>query len=471
MLNMQVTSAYTRPFSYVDSACGFVYFNLCPENLGDLQDEVQSLLQLRDIDRENFIKHLSPIILEYLLKEYRSVFFHEWHHSLQNIFYPYRYLQTWRELSVGLNFLSALRRSSESFRLNRIDISPAWRDTITYSSMVHGINIEDGILVPVDRDLNDLRATDFTLTDLIEEATSIFQFKVEKGEEGSGASYRQWIRSSHSAYSSVFKLLSKLMGEENAYTALPPLVQASFSTTWPGTTFVSLVNTTLMTEGLDPQELGCDIYYTILCSQLKKPSSPLTMRLPDPDDPTEGDEYSFLGQSIYEQIIMSTPKHVLYPLALRYIELVAENPDFESFLFHPYRNDVITLLLEKFFPPLTVMRLHYDGLLKARDTLIVVSPYLKDMQVSAAPEVTYSEYFRETMRRKDIAYSLFTNINNYLEHNCHHRDCPYYTTNVCRRWSAIPKECSKCPFPKWFENVTGRSIDFQSGELKKISLA
>ena len=168
------------------------------------------------------------------------------------------------------------------------------------------------------------------------------------------------------------------MGIEDAYVALPPLLQASFSTTCPATTFVSLVNFTLRSQDFRPEELGCDGYYALLRLQLEAKSSLFAGSLPDSNSPTEGDELSFLGHSAYKQIVKSTPKHVIYPLGLRYLELVAKDPHLETFLFHPYRADVRALLEQEFLPPLTVIRLHHE-LLRARDTLIYVNPTLHDM--------------------------------------------------------------------------------------------
>jgi hypothetical protein len=231
--------------------------------------------------------------------------------------------------------------------------------------------------------------------------------------------------------------------------------------------FVELVNFTAKNKTLfKPEELGCDGYYTLLRSQLEKWSSS-TGTLPDPNSPTESDKFYFLSHDVYENIVRNTPKHVVYPLALRYLELAVRDSSPETVLFHPYRSDVTALLAKEFLPSLTVIRLHNE-LLRARDTLMHVNPALKDMRVPIMPEVTYSEYLREVMKKKDLAYSLFTDLNNYLEHNCHHQGCPYYPTNLCRRWSAIPQQWAKCPFPPWFATVVERSIDSQTGELKKI---
>jgi|GEM_PF-5920180 len=460
---MQPSAPYSRPFSYVDTACAFAYFNLVPTDLGRLRDEIEAALQDRQ-NRESFSRHLSQIALKVLVTDFRGTYYHEWHHCLQAIFYPYYYLQSWRELSIALNILADLRHSSQTATLGQISLPPESYETITHTSMVYGIEIEHGMLKLVPRELADLRPSDITLTDLIEDATSIFQFKVENASEGSGTAYRQWIRGRRSVYSNVFTLLSKLMGVDAAYVALPPLVQLSFATTGPVTAFLSLVNYTLRTH-TPPEVLGCDLYYKALRSRC---AATFTGKDPDPNSPTSSDELTFMDLETYRRLVANTPNHTVYPLALRYLDLVSTDPSVENSLFHPYRPDVQTLLNEYFLPPITVIRLYYE-LLQARDTLLIVNPWLVSQPWPQIPDITYSDYLREVMKRKDLAYSLFSDINNYLEHNCHHAECPYYPTNVCRRWSAVPKDWAQCPFPAWFATITGRSIDVTSGELRRIT--
>jgi len=462
-----------KPFSYVDSSTGFIYFNLVPTDFGKFQDRIETALQFRDIDRDRYGQELREISAQLLWSEFRNIFFHEWHHFLQSIFYPYRYLQSWRELSVTFSVLSYLRESEDFLQIGHLDISESWRNTLIYPVMLIGIDIENERLKPVlNRDPSDLRATDFTITDLIEEATSIFEFKFEIDAEGDGQLYQKWLRTrkidKKTTYSNVFRLLSKLMGNKSAYIALPALVYASFCTTWPDVTFVSLVNYTLSNKNnLNPEELGCDSYYLVLCSMLSKPFFAKVGQAPNPESPTEEDEYYFLDLDAYESLVISTPKHTINHYASRFIELAKSNCKFQTILFHPYDLNVQELLSEIFFPALIHFRIYHEKL-KVRDSIFVASPTIGEMAVPILGDVSYSEYWREVMKRKDVAYSLITDLNNYLEHTCHHYDCPYYQANVCRRWSAIPENWENCPFPSWFRAATNRNIDLVSGELLKI---
>ncbi|MGV7223658.1 MAG: hypothetical protein ACQ9MH_19285 [Nitrospinales bacterium] len=463
----------SRPFSYVDSATGFIYFNLVPSDFGVLRDQLDTALELRDKNRGQYGQKLLEIANTVMWTEFRSTFFHEWHHFLQTIIYPFQYLQSWRQLSIAFDALSGLRQSHKTFKLGHLDLLEPWRNTIKFSSMLIGLDIVNGHIEPVlNRDPNEIRPTDFTITDLIEEATSIFEFKVEINREGEGESYHQWIRkrklSGKTTYSNVFRLLSRLIGKEGAYVALPPLVQASFSTTWPAVAFMNLVNYTIARRGdFEPEKLGCDSYYSLLRFQLTDPVFANIGSSPNPNGPTEGDEYYYLDFDSYRQIITSTPKHTVHYQALRFIDLVRNDQKLETILFHPYRLDVQNLLTKENIPPLVHLRIHHASL-QARDSVLVINPTLGDMTTQLSLGLSYSEYWREVMKRKDIAYSLFTDLNNYLEHNCHHHDCLYHETNICRRWSAIPKEWTACPFPDWFVSVTDRKIDIKSKKLLKV---
>lgn len=462
-----------RSFSYVDSATNFVFFNLELSDLGHLQSRLNRALEIRDDDRDRFSQEMLSIAYEILMTQFRATFFHEWHHVLQTIFYPYRYLQSWRELRIALQVLSAMRNSPETLKIGHFDIPPVWRDTILSASMVMGLEIEDGQLRPVlDRDPPPIRPGDFTITDLTEEATTIFEFKVRIGGEGDGEAYHQWIReqklAGRSPYCNLFRFLSKLIGKNGAYIALPALVQAALSTTWPLVTFVGLVNWVLAGKDLyTPEEIGIDALYRILRHKLDNPFWATPGNPPALDGPAGNDEYCFLDFDIYKQLVSASPEHTVYYHASRYIELVEETPELETVLFHPYRTDVQELITEEFFAPLTYLRIHH-GPVKARDSILYISPALNERPTPFDPEITYDVFFLEVMKRKDIAYSLFSDLNDYLEHACHHVDCQYYGLNLCRRWSAIPKEIAQCPFLNWFEIVTYRTIDIEKRELPRV---
>lgn len=130
------------PFSYVDTALGFAYFNLKPETLNpDSDKEIQDALgsgfskTSTGLRREHLVQVISKIGYKILLSEFREKFFHECHHCLQRIFYPYLYLQSWRELTIALNFGNTLRNPSRQFELGRIGLAKEWSDT--FASYMH----------------------------------------------------------------------------------------------------------------------------------------------------------------------------------------------------------------------------------------------------------------------------------------------------------------------------------------------
>src|SRR5215510_14350934 len=107
------------PFSYVDSALVFAYFNINLEATHDEQEEIDRLVGLHTKDRQASMEGLTSLSLGILNGHARHLYRHEWHHCLQNLFYPFLYLQSWRELSLGFRLLRFIRKSEQDFRLER----------------------------------------------------------------------------------------------------------------------------------------------------------------------------------------------------------------------------------------------------------------------------------------------------------------------------------------------------------------
>lgn len=108
-------------------------------------------------------------------------------------------------------------------------LSPEWRETFYAPTTLYRLGGSREAGVSIDPcDPRDRRGNDLSESDLIEEDASIFQYKVEIGADGTGQGYARWLHEKH-RYTMVFKFLSRLLGPENAYTALPPLVRADFA--------------------------------------------------------------------------------------------------------------------------------------------------------------------------------------------------------------------------------------------------
>jgi hypothetical protein len=312
------------------------------------------------------------------------------------------------------------------------------------------------------------------LKDLIEDATTIFQFKVESNYENNVISFKKWLKEKRlkniNVYSNVFHLLSLICGEETAYVTLPGLVQASFYSTYPHLTFISLVNHISDYISIY-RDLDTETSFRQFLNILKKLENHYKTRSEfphtdlDPKEPVENDPYCFLDYNIYSNLINKTNDHAIFPLAKEYIKILKDRPRFEYLLFHPTDFN-FSEILENFSPPLISIRFHYE-FLNARDSLGIINSKLVGVPTEFDPYITYDQYLPEMQKRKDLAYSLVTDINNIVEHNCHHNHCPYYYINLCRRWTAIPKEYSQCSFPTWFQDVTHRKINLDTNKLNK----
>lgn len=455
----------TSVFSYFDTACGCVYFHLTVQAQSELDQQIRDALA--ELDRARRVERLRGIAADILERDYAGTLAHEWHHSLQQIFYPFQYLQSWREFHIALDVLGALRHREYVGPIfaGRIELREPDRNTIVSSTMVWRFKVDDRRLVLVPSDPQVVGRFDFTQVELIEEATSIFQYKMQIGAEGDARGYNRWLRLQPVTYSNLYRLMAQLLGDEAAYIALPALVQAAFSTTWPAHVFRDLFNLTVGSDTLVPDVIGIDLYYDLLKRRL---AINLPEEMVNVSGPTDEDQLSYLSPKIYQSIVTATPLHPAYPLARKYEDLTQQSLDFDKALFHPYRTDVLRRLRADFLPSVTMLRLHHP-LLHARETVAIVNPTIEAIAFPELPEMTYKDYLMEAIKRKDIAYSLFSDINDRLEHNCHHEICPYHKTNVCRRWSAIPASWEKCPFPDWFQTATGHALDPSSNRLVPLA--
>src|SRR5215472_5737556 len=242
MAESRAQGTATLRFSYFDSACGCLHFDLAVGIADDLDGQISGALA--EHDRKWRAQRLSEIAAGVLEREYPGTLAHEWHHSLQSIFYPYQYLQSWREFVVGVDVIGSIREQAGRIFARRIGVDQSTRNTITSSTMLWRFQVENGQLVLVAGDPSRRGRYDFTHVDLLEEATGIFQYRLQVGGEGTGYRYRQWLRSTRSTYSNIYRLFAQLLGEEAAYVALPPLVQVAFSTTWPAPVLRYLFNFT-----------------------------------------------------------------------------------------------------------------------------------------------------------------------------------------------------------------------------------
>lgn len=207
--------------------------------------------------------------------------------------------------------LSAIRNSCEEIEKPlKFKLSPELEFTLLAPIKPYRISIGDkGELNFSEGDSHDIRSNDLTETQLIEEDASIFQYKTEIGGPGTGKGYYRYLQE-RGRYTMAFKFLANMIGVDNAYIALPPLVRAAFMTTWPMTTFSNLVAFTVRVSKNIPTDLGINDYFKYLIDALEDSPS-LKREFPDIDGSALFDSYSFLDGNAMNQMIQESKIHPL----------------------------------------------------------------------------------------------------------------------------------------------------------------
>ncbi len=483
-------------FSYVDSTTGFLFFNIGSEFDEADRNYIEVQGPKWDLDHQAHVAFLSSRARRLVFDKHRYKYLHEWCHMLQMVWFPYQYVQTWKELTVVRSLRQFLARCEIEFPIGRIALDPDVFEMINSPAMVHvmrrtsqGVDIDER-----EPDLEHPSPNDLTAIDLLEDFASIFEYKCRIQGPGEGDKYAKWLCDpANKAYSNVFWFLADLWDVDFAYRLLPAIVQASFSTDWTFTAFIQLLSWLLGVQS-DYKNYSTDQLFAALTRRMSrwgaaktasghpillvrgvsdfdlspyisaafprrftrwatgeaKPQNVGTFE--SPTRPT------LLTHEFMRSFISKTNLHPLYSYAKKFHGLLQTNDSIQLALFHPYDKQTLALLEHEFSPMVIVIGLN-DPSLKGRDTLIHIAPGFVDYPSPVDPAITYKDYLTEIMKRKDTAWSLATRFNDILPHQCHHTGCPYFRTNLCRRWSAIPASYWHCSFPNWFSRVYELKID------------
>jgi hypothetical protein len=469
-------------FSYADTTTGFLFFNFDAEFSGQDRAYIASQGEKWDSRHQAQLPFLTEHCKELLFGKYQFKYLHEWCHMLQMVWFPYRYVHTWKELTIAVRLRQSLAKSKANLSIGRIDLKQEWRGLITSPAMVHPIRYVDGRINFDERDpdLKYPHPFDMTELDLIENFASIFEYKCRIREQGHGRDYAAWLSNpTNKAYSNVFWFLADLWDPDFAYRLLPAIVQVSFYTDWVLNGFSELLSWLVQVkpayEHLTSEQLLEVLNEKLTQVASTKPTASVLLRDVSDLDLEPYENFAFAQKFIIRDsggtertlesptrptlltgkfmrsFVSRTSRHPLHLYAKKYYAVLQQDRSVETALFHPYDIDRLQFL-EREFPPLVkVIRLN-DPSLKGRDTLLQL-----------APDIDLNSNFRweldNTMKLKDTAWSLATTINDLLPHQCHHEQCSYFKTNLCRRWSAIPRFYWHCGFPNWFSLAYKLTID------------
>lgn len=447
--------------SYADTTVGAVFFNVRLPATGETRqrivDSYQSFLNAPDnlAARQQYAVQLGNFVNTYC----GSIFQHEWCHILQAISYPGLYLRSLHEFFSVSQILSCLRQDPAPEKPVRLFLSQEWMETWTIPTIPYRITIEEGGARKAFANPGEIGLNILTEADLLEEDASVYQYRSEIGAIGTGGGYSRWLKEK-ARYTMTFALLRRVFNVEDAFLALSPLVRAAYSTTWPMTTFVALLNMVLRERPKTPSFLGIDGYYQLLIESLED-SQGISRKIPHAYDPAPHDPYSLLDRQGFRVLIDEFQEHPLQPLARDLWEKPLQTASGRDGLFHPYelwdrRKQETPKELEPYWPPLTVMRATD---LDVGSAAVLTPERFGGKPCPFLPEMSYEEYFLESVKRKSLALLLVSDFYRGTPHYCVHNACPLHSVNLCRRWPDIPDHFENCKFPGWMEIATHHRVD------------
>lgn len=466
--------ARPRVKSYFDSATGTVFYDVqIPKSHAahGLAIDLSSG-PTRTGDHAAVVAQLGMAMLQ---TEFLPTLLHEWHHFLQLIAYPFRYLQACRELKLAVNVAESVRLQPDiRFRLHELPVNRAYREV--FRAPVRAMRIiEWGDYFSVAEDetpADQCDHRDISETYLAEEATNIFVYRQTGGKED-GRAYSQWLQRSNT-YEVCFRFLERVWDADEAYLALTPLVQASFFTTEPCAGFVALVNYCLQ-RGLLPSRLGVDEFYNRLIALVSR----LQRVYPDADAPRETEalgKFHMIALVDYLALVDREVIHPAMPIAKLYAARLRDDPRSLRELLHPLPETAFRELRQRYMPTYTSFRIRPEG---SPGFGSVVIP--NDLLVGPVPDghpyggllingkpPAYAQAALEVQRLKDLGFSLVTRSASRIEHRCPHTSCPIYPTGASRRWFPVPPTWQECPFPGWFAYYTAHMVDPETSIIEPM---
>jgi len=451
-------------YSYVDTALRIIHFN--QDFFDDQSDDANKFREMmKDLEASrNFkIKFLTQQVNAFQKKETsKGLFIHEFHHYWQSIFYPFLYYISWIEFTTYINFRAEFLESDNiSMTLDEILNNKTYSENTSASVFPFYLDYQDGIFIILD-EVTDKDAFYFTLMDLIEEATTVFQYKATVSEPNT-SDFFFWIQNPRNkSYKKLQKYLRRYASMESIYNNFQACVQLAFHTTAPPEMFVILFNYALK-QNLDSSTK--EGYYS-----LKK----VLDRVPNIDD----------NATLYTNYLRIKPVRITtsflnklsetgnflqghYPLSIhvaKYLKNSLMNKDQELILIHPTDENIKVLMIE--FHPYAI---HYNFTdLTGRNSTLHVSDEFLKIEVQGIFK-DYSYLIMDFMAVVGTIQSIFTKIHESTPHLCHHTACTYHKFNYCRRFNTIPFDHADCYFPDWLGIYFGFGINIENGDIIKLN--
>jgi len=459
----------SHPFSYIDTALRVIYINKSSSGNLEQQQQLNAFLETANtsthIKTEMLSKHLHYEIANN--KNIQKALLHEFHHYLQSLYYPFLYYLNWLEFENLMELRLQVKSSEESsFPIGDISMHTRYAANYRYTSQNFQLYWKNDQLMMKDAEFSSPENQVFSLNDMLEDVTSIFQYKLTV-ENANDQDYYHWIRDpKNRCYKRLYLFMVKQVGKKQAYDLLPILVQAAFSTSEPIGAFCNAA--TYFNYYLPHYEnfSTSEIYDKLMAWMTEK------LGVMDIDLTAMDNFVDTPVKVLHHQSIQDVVKYGLesidmfhYPLgvhAQKFYQQITRNPAILYYLIDIDREKFTYLKIE--FNPMATH--YYFQQMKGRDSLMMVG---KDFLEGKTPEnIPYRFYIRELMKLKEVTQAMFTRVQQHVPYNCHHTNCPYYPLELCKKWNSIPLEHTGCGFPAWFTFTFHRKINLETMTFDKV---
>lgn len=457
-------------FSYIDTTLRIIHINKLLINPQDVDPTIDVLRELEtsahaksEMRRRLLIKQLQEN------QDLWRVTLHEYHHYWQSLFYPFLYIVHLYEFLTVVAILGGelRRQSAKEFQLKTLGLGPVPKFNLEYLTLKFLFSWKDNELTLVeDTSVSENLSEVFSMNDLIEDATTIFEFKANNPGAGF-EDFSKWIRNpKNKCYKRLYKFIAKIIGDQNSFNLLPLLIQLSFYTTEPLSAFCSLFNYLIKFELIDRKEFKGDeldfsLLKTVLQTNFPKAeidfSNISIQELP----------VTYLDDQIIDSLstleIKNGSTNWLFPLSVHFKKFVhlRGTPEFEFSLI----DKIDFKMLMKNFQPYCV---HYNFIdLTSRNSFMWISEEFEKIKVSE--HLFFREYLMELYKCKEATLSIFTSYQHETPHYCHHASCDYYATQLCQKWTHIPTFSIDCGFPYWFGFSFSYKINSEKKTLEKLT--
>ncbi|KAF2328092.1 hypothetical protein [Flavobacterium ginsenosidimutans] len=375
----------------------------------------------------------------------KYLFFHELHHYLQGIAYPYLYYLTCIEMKTLFLAHHQINTHKEEIDISDskfIRVEQSYYTNLSYQLYNYRFEWKGDKLTIDNNEINpEADENVFCTNDLVENSTSIFHYKIIYGENASAEGYWKWLRNpANKSYKNLFLFLSNRLGYEMIYEFLPVISLLSFYTTEPLHALCTLFNKVeyFGDDSLNYPKKG-RIILSMTYQHLDFGFSDYTFITDTP--------VGFITDEQIKKFLDETETFHLHSPSKQFFE---EREIYEDALLNPSKNKNFDLLAKNFRP----IAIHYNFTdFQTRHTAFHYNIPADVDRNNVELEIA------EMAKIKDTVLSLTSRFNTVLPRTCHHGNCTYFKLNLCHRWNAIPKDYNFCSFPSWFALNFNKEID------------